>query len=529
MTSPGSDEKTPTGQLNVQISKSQGIVIGDHVQVTQQFYGTLAEPQVDLIAAEVTYRQQVVDMYKWLNFNGFDQPDLFLDNVPLEDIFVRLALTVEKVIREPVVSETSSQARMRKSQERVITVQEPIELSQALNNHLLIVGEPGAGKSTLLRWLAVIFAQGHQQAPNRLGPSADANRLPVLVELGRLPNCYVKSEGGETPNWLQFLPHYLTTQTAFTNTPPHLLIQALADDRCLLLFDGLDEIADRQARTRLTRSLVDLARLRGNRVVISSRPAGVSESKGALHHYFQLCQIERFTPEDVHRFFHFWYALDRGLTPEEQHDAANALYAQVQATPAILHLARTPLLSTILMLIWRNEGNLPERRVDLYQRCCSILIEHWEDSHEVAYKDTRVHVAQSLSLVVEKGNEAVMKALLEMLRDTDKNVELRTVESLKQIGASNKVVVNVLLEMLHAANKTVRANAIKLLGHTEIKDTVLLRHVLIPLIHCLYYNKDDNVRSAALVSIQQLLDGRPIPDYRWVPLKKQRRRNPRLK
>ena len=43
----------------------------------------------------------------------------------------------------------------------------------------------------------------------------------------------------------------------------------MADGRCLLLFDGLDEIADRQVRMRLARSLAELARLySGNRVVI---------------------------------------------------------------------------------------------------------------------------------------------------------------------------------------------------------------------------------------------------------------------
>ena len=345
MTSPDSNDDATSSKYHVQIGEGKGIVIGDNPQVVQQFYGTPSEPQVDLTAAEATYRQKVVDAYKWLNFSGFDSPDLSLANVPLEEVFVRLTLTVEKVIREPVPSEKSSQAEQRESRqrERVITVQEPVELGQALGNHLLIVGEPGAGKSTLLRWLAVTFAQGHQREPNRLGPSADADRLPVLVELGRLPDRYLKPEGGETPNWIQFLPEYLPAQIAFTNTPPQLLTRALADGRCLLLFDGLDEVADRQARARLARSLVELARLfPGNRVIIGSRPAGVSESEGALRPQFQRCQIERFTPEDVQRFFRFWYALDRGLTPEQQRDDADTLYARVQATPATLQLATTP-------------------------------------------------------------------------------------------------------------------------------------------------------------------------------------------
>ena len=393
MTSPDSNDDATSSKYHIQIGEGQGFVIGDNPQVVQQFYGTPSEPPVDLTAAEATYRQKVVDAYKWLNFSGFDTPDLSLANVPLEEVFVRLTLTVEKVIREPVPSEKSSRAEQRESRqrERVITVQEPIELGQALSNHLLIVGEPGAGKSTLLRWLAVTFAQGRQREPNRLGSSADADRLPVLVELGRLPDRYLKPEGGETPNWIQFLPEYLTAQIAFTNTPPQLLTRALADGRCLLLFDGLDEVADRQARARLARSLVELARLfPGNRVIIGSRPAGVSESEGALRPQFQRCQIERFTPEDVQRFFRFWYDLDRGLTPGQRRDDADTLYARVQATPAILQLATTPLLSTILVLIWRNEGDLPERRVELYERCCRVLIERWEASHDVAYQGALV-------------------------------------------------------------------------------------------------------------------------------------------
>ncbi len=389
MTSPDSNDDATSSKYHIPIDESQGIVIGDHAQVVQQFYGTPAEPQVDLTATEVAYRHQVVDAYKWLNFSGFARPDLSLANVPLEEVFVRLTLTAERVIPAPVPLEKPSQAEWGESwqRERKIIVQEPIELGQALSNHLLLVGEPGAGKSTLLRWLAVTFAEACQREPNRVGPSADADRLPVLVELGRLPDRYVKPESGEAPNWLQLLPKYLTDQLAFTNTLPQLLTQALDEGRCLLLFDGLDEVADRQARTRLARSLVELARFSpGNRVIIGSRPAGVSESEGALHPHFQRCQIKRFTPEDVQRFFRFWYAQDRGLTPEQQRDAADALYARVQATPATMQLATTPLLSTILVLIWRNEGDLPERRVELYERCCRVLIEHWEASHDVAYQ-----------------------------------------------------------------------------------------------------------------------------------------------
>ena len=71
-------------------------------------------------------------------------------------------------------------------------------------------------------------------------------------------------------------------------------------------------------------------------------------------------------------------------------------------------------------------------------------------------------------------------------------------------------------------------SAAESLGRLEIKDTIQLRQVLVALNRCLH-DVDYDVRRAALVSIRQLLDGRPIPGYRWVPLRKRRARRLRLK
>ncbi len=376
-------------KYEIRIKQAEGVAIGDHPTVIIQ---PPPEPYIDLAEAEKTYRSQVIKKYNSLSFSWFEHDAPSLVDVPLEHIFVRLALTVEKVIREPIPPEESSKQKRGEEQprERVITVQEPIELDQALTQHLLIVGEPGAGKSTLLRWLAVTFAQERQREPDRLGPYADIDRLPVLVELGHLPECYLRADGGEPPNWIEFLPDYITKgEMAFTAVPPQLLTQALKTGRCLLLFDGLDEVANRQARIRLTESLAELARFfPGNRVAIGSRPAGASESM--LPSLFRQSHIARFTSADIQRFFRFWYALagDERLTRDQRQAEADVLYARVQAAPATLRLATTPLLSTILVLIWRQEGVLPERRVELYERYCRVLIEQWEwvkKAHAVVY------------------------------------------------------------------------------------------------------------------------------------------------
>lgn len=370
---------------------------------------------------ETRYRAQVAERYNRLGFAGLGIGDTRLSDVALDDVFVRLTLTVERIVREPIPPEqwereeppsltlpplwgkgtrrrsgrsTDSpslegggrQGEGSRQRERVVITQEPITLGDALTQHALIVGEPGAGKSTLLRWLAVTFAAGRQREAKRLGSQADADRLPLLVELGRLPQQYLSADSRETPNWKVFLPDYLTKQPPFDDIPAALLEQALAAGRCLLLGDGLDEIADLAARRRLADSLAEYARSSQNRLVLSSRPAGVSGSEGALGPRFQRLTIQRFEPKDVRRFFGFLYALDSELTPTERANEADALFRSVESAPKTLELATTPLLATLLFLIWRrSEGNLPERRVELYALCCRMLIESWEAQHDVAY------------------------------------------------------------------------------------------------------------------------------------------------
>lgn len=115
-----------------------------------------------LAAAETRYRAQVVERYNRLGFAGLGISGSNLSELPLDDVFVRLTLTVEKEVPDPTPpKERERKERSRnpfhrgekkeddRPRERTITVQEPITLGEALAQHALIVGEPGAGKSTL--------------------------------------------------------------------------------------------------------------------------------------------------------------------------------------------------------------------------------------------------------------------------------------------------------------------------------------------------------------------------------------------
>ena len=99
MTSPDSNDDATSNKYHVQIGEGQGIVIGDNAQVVQRSgspgtAGGSDRSRSDL-PTEGSGGVQVAELQR------LRSPDLSLANVPLEEVFVRLTLTVEKVIREP--------------------------------------------------------------------------------------------------------------------------------------------------------------------------------------------------------------------------------------------------------------------------------------------------------------------------------------------------------------------------------------------------------------------------------------------
>src|SRR5262249_18034243 len=118
------------------------------------------------------------------------------------------------------------------------------------------------------------------------------------------------------------------------------------------------------------------------------------------------------------------------------------------------------------------------------------------------------HAAEILG-VLGVGNEEVVKALLAALHDRDWDVRRQAAESLGKLGVGNEEVVRALLAALNDRNGYVRREAAGILGRLEIKDTIQLPQVLAALNRCLYDH--NSVRQTALVSIRQLIDGRPIP------------------
>ncbi|MGB5051409.1 MAG: hypothetical protein WBO46_20845 [Caldilineaceae bacterium] len=153
------------------------------------------------------------------------------------------------------------------------------------------------------------------------------------------------------------------------------------------MLDGLDEVlenATRQHVAEQTSAFIQGYQRAGNRFVVTSRVVGYREARlpGDLPHVTVL----DFGQPEIQQFAHQWCrvyeiwaagretptALQRASVEEEE------LLDDVSSNPSVAQLAANPLLLTMLALLRRQVGKLPDRRIELYERYVRTLIDNRE-------------------------------------------------------------------------------------------------------------------------------------------------------
>jgi len=262
----------------------------------------------------------------------------------------------------------------------------PGEVGEAILSHprLVLCGPAGSGKSTILQYLALTCARASLGPYKRLLQErlgwVGRPPFPILVSLDKL----VQEPGWKTDfatAMAQLVAHELSV---CEQQVKEFLNQALAKRQCLVLLDGLDEIADTRLREEICQRLVTWANLSlpappdfkrkksrrpklENRVVVSSRTEGYN---GELNQYdFTVCQIECFDKPRIDEFAKRRYG---ALSDHFSSDAAKSLQKHLEL-PHLQQLASNPLLLNLLFMLHILEQKLPSDRIMVYQEYVASL------------------------------------------------------------------------------------------------------------------------------------------------------------
>ena len=245
---------------------------------------------------------------------------------------------------------------------------------------IAIVGAPGSGKTTLLQRLALVFAQNTQRSFNKRMPAM----VPVFIFL-RDHTKRIISENA--PSIAQLLTEHETRERL--RPPAFWFERKLEAGKCLVLLDGLDEVANAEDRRKVAAWVdAEMERYPKNRFVITSRPHGYKSNPLKA----TVLEVQAFTSEQVRGFVRSWYLaneqLSSGIDDEGVRQTAKAnsedLLRRLRSAPTLSALAVNPLLLTMIAMVHRYRGALPGRRVELFAEICDVLLEHWDRAKGIA-------------------------------------------------------------------------------------------------------------------------------------------------
>ena len=236
----------------------------------------------------------------------------------------------------------------------------------------MILGDPGSGKTTHLKRLLLWCLR---EGAAELGLAGDT--LPVFLPLRELPDTSLGLEA--------FIEQ--TLASAQLGTAKGFGARLLERGRLLLLLDGLDEVADTEARAKVARWIENVASRPSCVAVVTCRFAGYGGDAQLGPEFLEL-HLRPLTREQSEAFIRNWYlAVETGLAqaPEQGELAARSNAEQLierlrqpdYRAARMVEMTRNPLLLANLCLVHRDLGTLPEGRARLYEECVDVLLERW--------------------------------------------------------------------------------------------------------------------------------------------------------
>lgn len=373
----GGDKNVGRDEYNVQ---------GDLTRIEHLTLGDTRLP-LDFEDLKQKYLAYVVSEWRKIRLIGFSHGRTDVDDPLLEDVFVSLhaeqapsptlemlasnfQLTTGVEQSSDAYSDESFARRMEIGPVRnkdILATERKVNLSEVLTSarRLVILGAPGAGKSTLLQFIALIFARS--QGNEKFGIEQEV--LPFRIILREFAKERGRRDAGYSLEEFLFDYYHARGQ----NFPPEFFRYFINKGECILLLDGMDELASVALRAEMRDLVEGLARAQSsNRIVVSSRTKGYAAVALDRREWTTFSLLD-FDDDEIKQFITKWYRLVEGKDEPEAKAATEKLTEALEGNENIKGLAENPLLLAIIVTIHYVE-RLPNQRVKLYDKCVESLL-----------------------------------------------------------------------------------------------------------------------------------------------------------
>lgn len=229
---------------------------------------------------------------------------------------------------------------------------------------LMVLGKPGAGKTTFLKYLTIRCNLNELQS----------DRVPIFVtlkdfaEAENILNSNALNNGGE----YQDLLCYISSQFIKHDISYEQLEKLLKNGRALILLDGLDEVRDEDSK-RIIKEIQDFSdQFKNNCYVITCRIA----AKEYIFERFTEVEIADFDKKQIRTFAKKWFQVK---DPEK----IEKFIKKLEVNKPIQELATSPLLLTLLCLVFGEKADFPSNRSELYKEGLDILLKKWDAKRNI--------------------------------------------------------------------------------------------------------------------------------------------------
>lgn len=330
----------------------------------------MANKPLDKKIESIIYNASHQYFHNYTNRHGIIKVLGMSEPVPLEDVYINAQL-LDGWLPTNIDSMGNVDAKYRRKKQRRFGFGEYKKRSgiQMANQHqyLMVLGEPGMGKSTFLKKTGLDALRGSQKNTlNQHGRySTEEPRdnifahacLPVFIELKLF-----KSENTDIEELIveEFkicgFPKYQET------TKIHL-----EKGKLLILLDGLDEVPS-NLMIHVIKKIQDFVdRHPKNRFIVSCRRAAYHFNFRRFNDVF----IADFEDKQIHNFIVNWFYTKPEVGKECWQNLNSAEYEPAK------ELTHTPLLLTLICLLYDRAGQFPTNRSTLYNRALRVLLEEW--------------------------------------------------------------------------------------------------------------------------------------------------------
>ena len=222
---------------------------------------------------------------------------------------------------------------------------------EAVQDHrkLMIWGKPGAGKTTFLKYIAM------ECLVERLRTDC----FPIFLSL---------KEFAEKPGKPELL-HYISHKFVDAGVKAEVIERLLNQGKSLILLDGLDEVLEKDSSRVIfqIQQLADHLHYGKNQFLITCRIA----AKEYLFQGFREVEVADFDEDQIQVFVTKWF---QSKNPAK----AEKFIEKLADNEPIQELASSPLLLTLLCLVFGELTNFPHNRAELYKEGVDILLKRWD-------------------------------------------------------------------------------------------------------------------------------------------------------